>query len=844
MSSTLRASKRRHTLRHTAACMMESLEPRLMLSALPPFVDNGIGGGGGMFQVTISPYDSNYMHIACDMSGDYASTNGGGTWQMINYKQIDTSNGLRPAFSATRTYWADQGQGEVRYSTDKGVTWTPLLSGTAPWSGSVTELGVISGSPDKVFVGTTSGLWESQDGGTSWAQAASGNCTGIITIGQRAYSTIGTALKDSLDGGLTWNTITVTGAGTHNLLKVAGAQVGSDEPYLFVIADQVGVIRSTDGGSTWGQVQTWNSQSDILMPQGQVQKLYTVQYNVGTGLVWSSTNGGTTWTSIFRMGNNVTRSWLQTQLVWGYSIMSGGLGVAPSDPNILFVATQGDLYKSTDGGTSWVPAMAVDIAGGRHQSIGMEVTACWTYEWDPFNYNTRYVGYSDIGLTRSNDAGASWLWSDSGNPWGNCMYDLEFDPSVSGKIYGATSNLHEIPTWISIENVSGSGGGVVVSTNGGASWAKLGTGLPSEPCTDIMLDPTSPASARVLYATMYYSGVWKSVDGGQTWVHKPGVGYANNQHATHIYRDAASGALFSVVTTTRSNGTYVPGGVWRSTDGGDSWINITAGAFVYPTDVAVVDINTLYMSTCSAGMYQQGGIWKSTNGGRAWTQVLTDQTLEDWHTHSYASTFSVKVFPDNPNIVYCCTTDAGLWVSQDAGATWTPFTNLASRCPTNVQFDPHDHTQIYVTTDGGGVWSGYYLPTLAGDANQDGTVNFKDYVVLESNFGKTSVMSWVQGDFNGDQKVDFKDYIILESNFNKSINGVPTSAPAQQVLTASILATPLSATITNAVVPATQEQARQFLLPSAMTGSAVRLPASLAKFRGLDKTLRNALSVI
>ncbi len=826
MSSKPRTRTRSRSAGKSLGSMFEPLEGRVLLSGLPAMVDNGIGGGGGMFQVTASPYDSQYMYITCDMSGDYRSVNGGSTWQMINYKQIDTSLGLRPAFSVARTYWVDQGQGDLRYSDDRGITWSPLLTNSAPWPDAITQLGAISGAPDKVFVGTASGLWQSQNGGATWTQAASGNCTGIITIGQRVYATVGTTLKSSPDGGLTWASITVTGAGSHALTKVAGAQVGSAEPYLFVIADQVGVIRSTDGGATWGTVQPWNSQSDIMMPQGQTQKVYTAQYNVVSGLMWASTNGGTSWTSIFKMygtGANVQVSWLQSQLHWGYVIFNGGISVAPSDPNIMFVSAGGDLYKSTNGGTSWAPAMAVDLAGGWHQSIGLEVTAAWNYEWDPFNYNNQYACYSDIGVTRSNNAGASWTWSDTGNPWTNTMYDLEFDPSVSGRIYGAASTLHEIPTWIAVDDSTNDQGGVVISNNGGVSWTPLGTGLPNQPCTDILVDPTSPVSARVLYATMYYSGVWKSVDGGATWVQKPGVGFSNNHHATHLYRDAATGTLYCLVTTTRtSSGTLIPGGLWKSGDGGDNWQQITAGMFVWPTEAAIVDANTIYISASSAGVNPQGGIWKTTTGGHGWTQVLTDAQLEVWHTNAYAQALTVKVHPDNPNIVYCGTLDAGLWVSQNAGATWTPFTNLPFRGPTNIAFDPQDHTQIYVTTDGGGIWHGYYLPALPGDANADGTVNFRDYIVLEANFGKTGT-SFSQGDFNADQKVDFKDYVILESHFNASIYSAPEVVPL------SLLAGTTTASAT--AQPATQEQVRQFLLPAAMTGSPAKLPARLGKLR-------------
>jgi hypothetical protein len=63
----------------------------------------------------------------------------------------------------------------------------------------------------------------------------------------------------------------------------------------------------------------------------------------------------------------------------------------------------------------------------------------------------------------------------------------------------------------------------------------------------------------------------------------------------------------------------------------------------------------------------------------------------------------------------------------------------------------------------------YQFPLLLpGDANLDRKVSFADYLILESNFGKSGVI-WQQGDFNGDGKVSFADYLILEANFGKTI---------------------------------------------------------------------------
>ncbi len=806
--------------------MMETLEPRLLLSGLPAFVNTGIGGGGAMFQVTVSPYDQNYVQLACDMSGDYRTLDGGASWELAPFKQIGSSYNVRPAFSLTKTYWADSYQNLFYVSSDKGATWINMSTSA---SGTIQYIGAISGSPDKVFLGTSTGLWQSLNGGTTWTQVATGSCTGITTVGSNyIYAVLGTTLKQSSDGGATWNTLTVTGAGTHALKRVAAAQSGSNQPYVFVIGDQVGVIRSTDGGATWGTVQGWNNQGEILISPGQTQKVWTCQTKQSYDSVWVSGNGGTSWTSTFNFSTNVTKSWVQPVLHWGYVIDDGGLGVG-TDPNTAYIVTQEAVYKTTNGGTSWVQDIDTNVGGSVYKSIGLEVSACYNYQWDPNNHSNQFASFGDFGLIRSSDGGSTWQWSESGNPWPNSTYAVVFDPSVPNKIYAAASSAHQIPTWIDINDVGSLGGGVIVSTNDGANWSKLGTGLPNEACTGLVLDPTSPPSARVLYASMYNSGVWKSSDGGATWVAKPGVGFSDNHHAARLYRDGATGYLYCVVTAFRVNNTFTKGGLFRSTNGGDTWTDLTNRQFAWPTDVAVVDSNTMYLSAATGGGYAQGGAWKTTNGGATWTRVLSESLISTYHAPTFTQSMTVAVYPDNPNIVYCGTDLQGLWVSQDAGMTWAPFTNLQFGSISKIAFDPTDHTQMYLCSGGAGIFHGYYLPALPGDANADGNVNFRDYIVLEGNFGKTGV-SFAGGDFNGDNVVNFKDYIILESNFGTTIYSAPSVAPSLA---------PLSASVSTTVVSASVEQARQFLLPIAGT-SSLKFANKLALFhlgRPLDKSL-------
>ncbi len=95
-----------------------------------------------------------------------------------------------------------------------------------------------------------------------------------------------------------------------------------------------------------------------------------------------------------------------------------------------------------------------------------------------------------------------------------------------------------------------------------------------------------------------------------------------------------------------------------------------------------------------------------------------------------------------------------------ASAYWQPLGSLLSQSATQFSvLVPADSVTTFAAS--------LSLPPLPGDADGDGIVTFKDYIILERNFGQTG-MTFAQGDFNGDGLVSFKDYILLETNFGKS----------------------------------------------------------------------------
>jgi photosystem II stability/assembly factor-like uncharacterized protein len=214
-----------------------------------------------------------------------------------------------------------------------------------------------------------------------------------------------------------------------------------------------------------------------------------------------------------------------------------------------------------------------------------------------------------------------------------------------------------------------------------------------------------------MYCTMYEGGVYKTTDGGQTWVNKSsGLGNPGNLHALMVRVHPKTGSIFCSITAMREGREFpIPGGLWKSTDGGESWTDLTKDLKLHWANGFALDPrdeNVIYLTAATIPNGREGGLYKTTDGGKTWERIRRD---EDFAPAAFIHGMFVNLHPDNPDTVYFGLT-AGLWVSKDAGKTWEPFSSIPFRICHNVTFDPTDTKTMYVTTFGGGVWRGYYMP--------------------------------------------------------------------------------------------------------------------------------------
>jgi hypothetical protein len=202
------------------------------------------------------------------------------------------------------------------------------------------------------------------------------------------------------------------------------------------------------------------------------------------------------------------------------------IAVDPTNSDVLYLGSAGGgVWKSTDRGDHWQPMTDQEISLGIGSSHAIAV--------DPNHPNTIYVGTSDFaqldqslprprdlaqsrGILKSTDGGVSWIRLGSGIPTGN-------NGNAASLFAGV--NINTIIVDPANSNVlylaAGRGGdpnpgGVFRSTDGGLNWTQA-NGTTDMFVESLVLDASSPVASRVLYAGAWEQGALKSTDGGQNW---------------------------------------------------------------------------------------------------------------------------------------------------------------------------------------------------------------------------------------------------------------------------------------------------------------------------------------
>jgi hypothetical protein len=551
---------------------------------------------GRVAAVAVDPRDP--RHLLAGGGGVWESRDGGGTWACRTDDQPSAAIGaLAFAPGDPAVVYAGTGQGEalaalgigLLRSADGGTTWRPLVANELLGSG-CNDLLVDPGDPGRLLAATTGGLMRSADGGRSWQPRLPGR-SWAVSAGPDGEVLAGgeLGLHRSVDGGAIFTAVPLEAA-PDSFERVAVAHAPGGVAYVFAAGDGVGHLwRREHPGGPFDPVkppadlhsrQAWHHWACAADP-------------AHPGVVWLGAAG------LHRgvLGGDGRWTWTDlTARPAGDSLPLGQHAVVagPGDPPALYVAGEGGLFGSPDGGRSW-RSLGIGLAAAEVDRLADH--AAWLL-----------AGAGELGTLRYE---GSEVWCPLGPA----------DPAVVA----------------ADELVATAADGLAVSADGGSSWSAV---------------PLAEARGEV--TTLAALG--------------PG----------RLLAGTSEGELLRLERASRG---WVVGGVARPRDG---WV---AGVAADPGRPGVA----------WAAWSSPGGarVWRSEDDGATWTEA--------GHGLPEVPAGAVVPDPDRPGTVYAAT-DAGVWWSGDDGNGWRPLGRGLPATPALALALRRDGRLLRAGLLGRGVW--------------------------------------------------------------------------------------------------------------------------------------------
>ncbi|MEQ8713428.1 MAG: glycosyl hydrolase [Cyclobacteriaceae bacterium] len=305
--------------------------------------------------------------------------------------------------------------------------------------------------------------------------------------------------------------------------------------------------------------------------------------------------------------------------------------------------------------------------------------------------------------------GGLWKTTDSGQNW-KPVTDGQINSSSVGAVAVAATNPDIVYIGMGEVALRGNimqGDGVYKSVDAGETWQHMG--LPeTHAIAKIRVHPTDPDVVYVAalghpYGNNEERGVFRSKDGGETW-------------DKVLYRSDKAGAVDLVIDPTDPNTLYASiwevyrtpwkmwggggdCGLWKSTDGGDTWTELTNNPGMPPKPIGKIGIAA---SGAKSGRLwalvesDEGGVFRSDDAGATWTKTNDERKLRQrafYYSHIYAD-------PQDENTVYALNT--GFYKSTDGGETFDTRIEVPHGDNHDLWIDPNNPMRMANANDGGG----------------------------------------------------------------------------------------------------------------------------------------------
>jgi photosystem II stability/assembly factor-like uncharacterized protein len=529
---------------------------------------------------------------------------------------------------------------------------------------------------------------------------------------------------------------------------------------FFVCASNGGLWRTENNGVSWVNLTRYfpiQSISGVAVDPNNPQRIFvlTGDGNGGGAIrqnscgIWFTLNGGANWT---KTSFNSSR---QTPVFNGFKLV-----MMPGNANTLFAATGSGLFRSTDGGNTWV----LMFTGNTLLTDGTRPV--YDIEFDPSNASTIYV--SSWGrFYRSTDGGATFPASEQTAIAGTNRIEIGVSASNSNYVYllcspftGSTSfagiyrsvlkgsqNSFGVAMATSPNILSAASNGIAAANDGDQSNYNLA----------IAANPTN-AEMIVVAGKI----VWRSIAGGTAPVNLTVFAEPNTDPVAPSYYIHPD--IHDLAYNPLNNKLYCcnDGGVYVSSDNGTAWVNITNGinsTTFYHMSAAAYDANKIMGGTqdngmkykkntgdflhvfggdgfdCAFGNSASSPIYATNNAGVVKYNNNGDQLSVTTPANTTNLFPVITVNPVDDNIVYLASSSTGVSKSTNGGSNWSQVLNLAIQqsicnCPSNSnRIYVAGVSGIFRTDNAGTNWSA----NLANNSGFAGSGRIADVNVCPAN---------------------------------------------------------------------------------------------------------------
>jgi photosystem II stability/assembly factor-like uncharacterized protein len=732
------------------------------------FYPKGIGGGGALYFPTINPANDDEFYISCDMSGLFHSADFGKSYSQVSFTRLPVMNTSTYEFTMdpdiAYSIYNDGNEGYPVKTIDGGNSWT-MLPGFDAGLGKVYRIVANYNDPDQLVMGYYGDIVISNNGGTTFSlvkhaanMGAGIIIGGVVYDGNDIYIGTNEGIFHSSNGGSTFSKMTDIGIPAGQVIwNFTGAHEGNDLRFFSITANlndtyngimpwdyynfAKGVYSMDNASGTWTpRMNGIDFSTDFIMYAGMAGNDISTIYLAGNDntlnapLVYKSSDGGDTWNKVFQTTNNqnIETGWCgyNGDKNWSWAETCFGIGVAPTNADKVVFGDYGFVHITSNGGNTWQQAY-VDSADEHpagqstpqkqiYHSIGLEPISCWQVYWT--TANDLFGAFSDIGGIRSTDHGQSWSYDYNGFAV-NSLYRIT--GLQDGTIFAATSRVHDLYQSTRLKDaqldVADASGNIYYSTDGGSNWSLLHSF--GHPVFWIARDPGNPN--RMYASVVHYGGGGSSSQGGiwmtndlnnlasSQWTHLPAPPRTEGHPASiEVLNDEKMVCTFS--GRINPSGSFTPGsGVFIYDPALNSWSDVSDPDMYYWTKDIVIDPGDATQNTWYVGVFSGwggppnslGGLYKTIDRGINWTKLTGNQ---------FDRVTSLTYNPQNLIQAYLTTETQGLWVSQNMQATvptWDLVDSYPFRQPERVFFNPFNTNEMWVTSFGNGMKTGFMNPT-------------------------------------------------------------------------------------------------------------------------------------